>query len=63
MVNMIVPAAMLLCVASAFAPSATFVRRSTQLYNLEGADMSGNAWKPTEGRMQVSATKRRQRHG
>jgi hypothetical protein len=54
MMNMIVPVAMILSIANAFAPSTTFVRMSTKLYQNLDADMSGNTWKPTEGRMRVS---------
>jgi hypothetical protein len=49
--------ALSLASASAFAPSASFVRKSSSLYN--GLDLSGNTWKPDSEKMGVSTIKRR----
>jgi hypothetical protein len=47
--------ALSLASASAFAPSASFVRKSSSL-NM-GFDLSGNTWKPDSEKMGVSTVK------
>lgn len=39
--------------ASAFAPSATFIRKTTNLQSSNKMDMSGNSWKPDSEKMGV----------
>eukprot|EP00550_Attheya_septentrionalis_P012752 CAMPEP_0198303930 /NCGR_PEP_ID=MMETSP1449-20131203/57138_1 /TAXON_ID=420275 /ORGANISM="Attheya septentrionalis, Strain CCMP2084" /LENGTH=228 /DNA_ID=CAMNT_0044006437 /DNA_START=70 /DNA_END=756 /DNA_ORIENTATION=- len=55
----ILSAAILLPVANAFIPSSTFVQRGTSSLSMgvdPNLDLSGNTWKPTEGRMQSTDT-------